>query len=204
MALAMVHRSLKFASAICFVACIASAGMWVRSYHDADRLHGRFWGRQSFLIASKQGRVTAVAFRWHGAENWWQWGMHTYAVSDEMSFPVGSVRQYETALGFGLVKEPTYMVMRSTFETPEGATILISGAAIATLRGWAVIVPYWFLMLVAAVLGAALRFERPWRYTTRTLLVAVTFAAILLGLIAGLDRGPDPLQLDIPAPLDEL
>jgi len=96
------------------------------------------------------------------------------------------------------------MVTRSNFETPEGATILISGAAIATLRGWGVIVPYWFLVLVAGMLGVVVRLERPWRYSTRTLLIAITFVAILLGLVAGLDNGPDPWTLDIPAPLDEL
>ena len=200
----MFRRRSKIASVLCFIACLALIGLWVRSYHDADRLHGRFWQRQSFLIASKQGRVTAVAFRWHGAPDWWQWGTHAFAIDDEMSFPVGSVRQYEAALGFGVMKDPVYMVMRSTFETPEGATILISGAAIATLRGSGVIVPYWFLVLLSGVLAVALRLERPWRYTTRSLLIAITFVAILLGLIAGLDNGSDPWQLDIPAPLDEL
>ena len=200
----MWRRFLRIASVACIVATLALIAMWVRSYYQADRLHGRISGRQSFVIASKQGRVATLAFRWHGAENWWQWGLHTYAVDDEMSFPVGSVRQYEAALGFGYVKDPVYMVTRSNFETPEGATILISGAAIATLRGRGIIVPYWFLVLVAGVLGVVVRLERPWRYSTRTLLIAITFVAILLGLVAGLDNGPDPWTLDIPAPLDEL
>ena len=200
----MMRRARQIASVFSVVACVALVALWVRSYEQADRIHGRLWERQSFLVASKQGRVTAVAFRWHGAEKWWQWGTHTFAVDDEMSFPVGSVRQYESGLGFGYVKNPVYMVMRSTFETPEGATILISGAAVATLRGWGMIVPYWFLVLLAAGVGVALQLEKPWRYTTRSLLIAVTFVAILLGLVAGLDNRPDPWQLDIPAPLDEL
>jgi hypothetical protein len=191
-------------SALCVVACAALIALWIRSYGQADRLHGRFWGRQAFLLASKQGRVVAVAFGWHGAENWWHWAVRSYPVDDEMSFPVASVRQYESAAGFGAVRNPLYMMMRSTFETPEGATILISGAAVATLRGWGLIVPYWFLVLLAAVLGVASRLERPLRYTTRGLLVAVTFVAILLGLIVGLDHRPMPWTLDTPAPLDEL
>ena len=121
-----------------------------------------------------------------------------------MSFPVGSVRQYESALGFGMIDDPKYMVMRSTFETPEGGTILISGAAVATLRGSAIIVPYWFLVLFAGLLGVVLRLERPWRYRTRSLFIAITLVAIVLGLAAGLDKRPDPWKLDIPAPLDEL
>ncbi len=194
----------RLISVVCLIACLAFVALWLRSYHQADRIHGRFSGRESFLIASKQGRVTAARFRWHGAANWWTWGIHTFAVDDEMSFPVGSVRQYESAAGFGTISNPTYMVMRSTFETPEGATILISGAAVATLRGSGIILPYWFLVLVTGLIGTTIRSENPWRFSTRTLLVTVTFVAVVLGLVAALDRDADPWQLDIPAPLDEL
>jgi hypothetical protein len=195
---------LRAFSVLCLLTGGALVALWVRSYYYADRVHGRVWERNSFLVASKQGRISAVAFRWHGAPNWWTWGVHSFAVGDEMSFPVGSVRQYESALGFGKIRNPTYMVMRSTFETPEGATILISGAAMATLRGSGVIVPYWFLVLVAGMLCIVLGLERPWRYTTRSLLIAITLVALILGLAAGLDNRPEPWTLDIPAPLDEL
>jgi hypothetical protein len=191
-------------SVLCLLAGGALIALWVRSYDRADRLHGRFWERNSFLVASKQGRVIALSFRWHGAQDWWKWGVHTFAVEDEMSFPVGSVRQYEKGVGFGKITDPMYMVTRSTFETPEGTTILISGAAVATLRGSGVIVPYWFLVLLAGLLGIVLRLEQPWRYTTRSLLIACTFVAIILGMAAGLDNRPDPWTLDIPVPLDEL
>jgi hypothetical protein len=194
----------KVVSALCVLASVTLVALWVRSYHHAERIHGQFSERNSFLIASKQGRVTSVAFRWHGAPGWWKWGIHTFPVDDEMSFPVGSMRQYESGLGFGKISDPMYMVMRSTFETPEGATILISGAAVATLRGAGVIVPYWFLVLVAGLSGIALRLEWPWRYTTRSLLIAITLVAGVLGLAAGLDNRPDAWTLDIPAPLDEL
>jgi hypothetical protein len=191
-------------SAISLIASLAFVAIWLRSYHQADRIHGRFWSRESFLIASKHGRLTAVAFHWHGAADWWTWGVQTFAVDDEMSFPIGSMRQYERAAGFGLLMHPTYMVTRSTFETPEGATILISGAAVATLRGAGVILPYWFLVLVSGLMGITLWLERPWRFSTRSLLIVVTFVAIVLGFVAALDRNVDSKQLDIPAPLDEL
>ncbi|HEY3393561.1 MAG TPA: hypothetical protein VGK58_12695, partial [Lacipirellulaceae bacterium] len=191
-------------SVLCLVAGCALVALWVRSYDRADRLHGRFWERNSFLVASKHGRFIALSFRWHGAPDWWKWRVHSFAVDDEMSFPVGSVRQYESGLGFGTINDPMYMLTRSTFETPEGATILISGAAVATLRGSGVIVPYWSLVLLAGLLGIVLRLERPWRYTTRSLLIACTFVATVLGLAAGLDNRPDAWTLDIPAPLDEL
>ena len=199
-----MRRFLKLLSALCLIACLAFVALWIRSYRQADRIHGRFWERESFLLASKQWRMTALAFHWHGAADWWQWGLYMFAVDDEMSFPLGSVRQYESAGGFGIVRNPTFMVTRSTFETPEGATILISGAAVATLRGSGVIVPYWFLVLVSGLLSIALQSDRLWSFSMRVLLITITFVAIVLGLVAALDRDPDPWQLDIPAPLDEL
>ncbi len=198
------RKVLRVVTVLCLATGAALVALWVSSYDHADRVHGRFRERNSFLIASKQGRVTAVAFRWHGAPNWWQWGVHSFGVDDEMSFPVGSMRQYESGLGFGTISDPTYMVTRSTFETPEGATILISGAAVATLRGSGIIVPYWFLVLAAGLLAIVAALERPWRYTTRSLLIAFTLVAMVLGLAAGLDNRPDPWTLDIPAPLDEI
>ena len=76
--------------------------------------------------------------------------------------------------------------------------------AVATLRGSGIVVPYWFLVLLCGLAATALQLERPWRYTTRSLFIAFTFVAIVLGLVAKLDRGPDPSTVDIPAPLDEL
>jgi hypothetical protein len=200
----MLSRMAKPVSALCVLACVALLALWVRSYHHADRVHGRLSEQNSFLLASKQGRVTAVAFRWDRVPDWWNAGFRTFAVNDEMSFPVGSVRRHEAGLGFGRIRDPMYMVTRSTFETPEGATILISGAAVATLRGSGILVPYWCLMLLSGLAGIALQLERPWRYTTRSLLIAFTFVAIVLGLVASLDQGADTSTVDIPAPLDEL
>ena len=183
----MRFRKLRIAfSATCLIACVLLIALWVRSYRTADRLHGRVWGRQSFLLASKEGRVAAVVFQWHGAANWWRWEMFSYPVDDELSIPVGPVEQYEKSLGFGWLSRPMYMVMRSEQTLPNGSRVDVLGAATATLNGAGPIVPYWLLVLLASACAVI-----PWirkRFSLRTLLIATTVAAVLLGIILWMSR----------------
>lgn len=183
------RRVLRKALAIFLLAVAAGLLVfWFRSYASADRLHGRAWGRQSFIVASKQGRLTFLWFTWHGAPNWWQWGMHTHPVDDELSFPAGDVRQYENAAGFGLVHNPIYFVMRSTYQAEDGTTVSVWGAATATLRGSGLIVPYWFPILATSLAGLPLIKKRPRQFGIRSLLLLMTLVAVVLGLAIILDR----------------
>ena len=200
----MIRRILAIASTACLLASIALVAMWIRSYHHADRLQAGLWGERAFIVASKQGRVAVVTARLPAAADWWQSGIHTFPFDDEMSFPVGSVRLFESGLGFGIVRQPYYMVTRSSFETPPGGTVFLSGAAAATLNGSGVLLPCWFLLSLAALAGGLLCGLRPWRFTVRSLLIAVTLLAILMGLIVGLDNAPSRAQFDDPVPLDDL
>ena len=49
-------------------------------------------------------------------------------------------------------------------------------------------VPYWFLSLMTGLLAMACRPKWPPRFTLRELFIATTFVAIVLGMIAWLDR----------------
>lgn len=146
----MKHRLFTCFAAGSLVLGVLLAGLWVRSYVAADRVHARLGGRRSLIVAVKQGHVVVVGFMWHGSRNGWRWDVRSYSLDDELSFPVGPVRQYTAALGFGVIRRPLYMVMRSTRQTPRGP-VMMFGAATATLRGWGVIVPLWFLVVLTAV-----------------------------------------------------
>lgn len=65
----MLRKLVNIVATLSLLVCVATAAMWVRSYDKADRLHGRLWGKQSFLIASKQGQMLIIGFEWHGADN---------------------------------------------------------------------------------------------------------------------------------------
>ena len=166
-------------SSCCWVICAILLFMWGRSYRESDRMHGRLWDRESFLVSSKQGAVSLLWFRSHGHENWWQWETRTYAVDDEMSFPVGDIDQYQNRLGFGYLNRPMYLVMRTE---QNGFTAL--GAATATLRGAGPIVPYWFLLSIFATLGALLALRRSQQFGLRTMMLGTTMLVLLMGIAA--------------------
>jgi hypothetical protein len=68
---------------------------------------------------------------------------------------------YSTALGFGVCPS-----------SPNG---------IVALR-----TPYWFLVLFTAMLAGVLVNQEPWRFSLRTLLVMMTFFAVLLGIFSAM------------------
>jgi hypothetical protein len=175
-------RKLRIAwSVLCGTLCVLLIVLWVRSYKTADRLHGRFWGRQSFVLASKEGGVAAIVFRSHGAPGWWRWETISYPVEDELSFPAGPTCQYVNTLGFGWLRRPLYMVMRSTQTLPDGSTVTFFGAATATLNGAGPIVPHWFLMLLTAGCGVAQYIKK--NFSLRSLLIAMSLVAVALGAL---------------------
>jgi hypothetical protein len=199
----MRRRILKIASALCLAACLLLALVWVRSYYMADRIVANPWGSQRLLLGAKQGRLVGIVFDWP-PQPLCSPGVFSYPVGDELSFPIGDARQYDGALGFGWLRNPQYMVGRSTFETPTGGTIYISGASSATLHGWGASVPFWFLACSTALAALALWRERPWRFSIRGLFIGVTVIAMVLGLVVALDKPPKNWQLDQPVPLDDL
>lgn len=161
----------------CFLICLFLGGMWNRSYRHADRLHGRLSGMESFLIASKQGAVAFLWFTSHGNDNWWQWEIRNYSTSDEMSFPVGDVHQYQRRLGFGVLKDPIYFVMRPVQNGWD-----LGGAASATLRGSGLIVPYWFLTSLFGLIGVISYCRRAQQFGLRTMMLIVTAIVISMGV----------------------
>lgn len=171
-------------SCTCSIAAVLFVLLWVRSYHTADRLHGRIWNQQSFLLGSKEGAIVAIVFRSHGAPGWWQWETRSYPVDDELSFPFGSVEQYESHLGFGWLTNPIYMVMRSTQTLPGGQQIMVFGAATATLNGAGPVVPIWYLTVVSCALAALPWIRWPRNFSLRTLLIATALIAAILGFAA--------------------
>lgn len=199
----MVRRILNLVAGLSLVTCVVLAALWMRSYQRADRMIGGAWGSHRLLVGTKQGRLVGVVFDWP-PDPLCVSGFTSYPVRDELSFPIGDARQYDAALGFTVLRRPQYMVGRSTFETPTGGTIYISGASSATLRGWGVSVPFWCLVLSTGIAAAALLRRQPWRFSIRGLLVAISVIAIVLGLVEVLDRPSKNWQLDQPVPLDGL
>jgi hypothetical protein len=187
---AVIRRTRIAVSVVFGVLTLALVMLWVRSYSTAHRLHGVVWRPTSFVLASQSGRVSLVVFRWHGAADWWRWKVLSYPVDDELSFPCGGPANYERRLGFGWLRDPLYMVMRSTQTLADGTEVNVWGAATATLSGAGPMVPYWFLVGAFTVLSVATACP-VWgarRFSLRTMLVITTCVAVALGLSVWLLR----------------
>ncbi len=183
----MTARVARFLTLVVLSVAILVTGLtWFRSYSAADRLHGRIWGRASFLLGSKQGRIVAIGFRSHGHPNWWKWEILSYESDDALSFPVGPVQQYETALGVGWLRNPLYFVMPPVQELPDGTSVMFMGAASATLSGQGILIPHWLmaLILITAFATTITKF----RASLRGLFLWLTIVAVLLGLAAAAEQ----------------
>jgi hypothetical protein len=140
-------------------------------------LHGSITDERMFLISSKEGEFFFVG---HGKPGWPQWRIVSYAINDELSFPSGPVDQYVNHLGFGMMRDPHYFVMRTRRKMPDGSEIRVFGAASATYHGWGLIVPHWFVLLIAGSLLTFIALGR--RFTLRAFLIWVTIVCLILGV----------------------
>jgi hypothetical protein len=159
----MLRRLLNIASIVCLVLCVALMGMWVRSYWWTDNLHFKPSG--TFLVdgASSSGRVAirAISSTTINPNEGWFTFIPPSPVGNWRSDLAKMDRRFSTVAGFGLVRD------RNVFT---------------------IMVPYWFVVLIVGALSFA-----PWprvnhRFSLRAMLIAMTLVAIVLGLIAWLDR----------------
>jgi hypothetical protein len=155
----MLRRLLNIASIVCLVLCVVLMGMWVRSYHADDTLSGRLSAEHGFSIESIPGRL--ILFEGTG--------LYTWAIATVRA--EGS-KTHVKPKNFGFAVY--YYGMAGT-----------SAAA----PFFMLVVPYWFLTLVSGSLAMLLRLRRPLRqFSLRSLFIATTFLAVVLGMIAWLDR----------------
>ena len=116
--------------------------------------------KRDFGVTSATGWVTV---RWDGDPQ----SFH------QLTFQSTSVEEMKKIMGRPMTPGETMRVSMRKFGFVEGAIQL----------------PYWFLTLLIspfAIFAAAS--WRKWRFTLRTLFIATTFLAVVLGMIAWLDR----------------
>ena len=185
-------RSLRLGVMVLAVSAIcALVTMWVRSYKVCDALiHGPI-GKDSFIqVTSNQGRVILLMLyeQWSGSARSWE--THSFPVNEALPFPLGSTRKYESFMGFGTIRGPILYRAASTLNPNFAMAVLRHSYTkhdVPPCSG--VILPYWSLVLLMGLLAKAPSCRWPLRFSMRGLLVAMTFASILLGLVAGLDLG---------------
>ena len=154
-------RGLRIAvSAVCGIVCVLLIGLWVRSYKVQDDIR-RCNGRNLFNIQSYRGEIGIG--RWgFGKPIPWQWEVDTIEIFDESSKRLWSPMKDQAPLSYIGVRWQT-----------------LSPLHLFAIR-------YWSLVSLSAVF-AILPWLR-WRFSLRTLLIATTLIAIVLGLVVWSSR----------------
>lgn len=147
-----VRHLFNLASVLCFVVCIAVIVLSIRSYYRRDVLHGRISDRDAFAISSMQGRITLYSYDTPNAVLPWEF--RSYVRNERQIATAAELRQ-QTPHGLGFKKSPA---------------------------GSIVTAPHWLLVLMSAMISGILRIKHPWRFSIRSLLIAMTFTAIVLGM----------------------
>jgi len=152
----MRFRKLRIAwSVVWGLVAVLLIVLWVRSYWWADFLFYRATGSHGVASASSRGKVN--------------FGIVEFADSDEAGEWIGSSRLYI----YSVSTPPQLSKSSWGIGTDNGPP-----------REWALLMPHWFPVLILGIVATApwVRQLR-WQFSLRTLLIATTLVAVVLGLI---------------------
>jgi hypothetical protein len=156
----MLRRLLNIASIVCLVLCVALMGMWVRSYYWLDDFN--FTPRGCTIgVGSASGRIAigAMPAKINPEKKLVEFTHSPFA--DWRSDMNRIDRQFSIIAQNGFVRDSNV---------------------------FAFVIPYWFAVLIAGALSFAPWPRVTYRFTLRTLFIAMTLLAVVLGMIAWLDR----------------
>jgi hypothetical protein len=168
----MRRRLLSIAFFVCLVASVSLMAMWVRSYGHNDRASGHFGTGHGFQIASNYGRVVLYIGN-SGLGSYFT----TAVVSPGPSRRLSANLQALNGPHYTGVPNPQLALSNFGFDGYVNGT------------GRFLILPYWFLMLGAGSLAIICRLRWPPRFTLRSLFIATTLLAVVMGISVWLDRG---------------
>jgi hypothetical protein len=148
-------RYARYAAAVLFaLLAVGFVALWVRSYWWQDHVGRWRTSLPTMAVESFWGEI--VLSTWHNDSP--QNGSSTWVI-DAVKANKENLIEFDGVLGFG--------IMHHSFG----------------MRRWVdVFVPHWFLALSSLGLAALFAFKRTWRYSLRTILVATTILAAILGL----------------------
>jgi hypothetical protein len=147
----------------CGIACLLLCVLWVRSYRWADSVDGHFTEFQLFHVNSIQGQVAFLTF--------------------PKSTPLlVSKTDYRGTLKHAPIGRATGDFRTHTSHEFAG----LGFSRVEPNGGIAVLTPQWLLISLVAILAATPWGRWRWRFSLRTVLIATTLVAVVLGLIVWL------------------
>jgi hypothetical protein len=159
----MRRRLLNIASIACLVLCVVLMGLWVRSYCQSFQVATIWTGVPTIEIGSTSGRLSLNEampdeLGWHS--------IYSETVEDSWTAPNGGWLAVHRKYFWGSLGFAAFHSSSFSFCT----------------------VPYWFAVLAVGLLAMLFQLRWPWRFNVRLLFIATTFLAVVLGMIAWLDR----------------
>jgi len=92
-------------------------------------------------------------------------------------------------LGFEMIRQPPYFIPELKEQVPsKPGVVTIWNAGVMFLKGSGVMIPDWILILMMGTIAAAPWIRWRWKFSLRTLLIATTLIAVVLGLVVALGR----------------
>jgi hypothetical protein len=169
----MRFRKLRMAfSATCLIACVLLIALWVRSYVYSDQLRGPIESR-SVLVASLAGAIQLrlddgkFNARFYYPSRW----EHTVDSVADLNKSLDELRDMQANLATsGVPQDRSRINMTMKIGWHRDAETLF--------------VPHWLLVLLTGVLAVAVGVRHPYRFSfsLRTLLIATTLIAVVLGV----------------------
>jgi hypothetical protein len=157
----MLRHLLNVASIVCLVLCVALMGMWVRSYYWTDEVYFTPPGATTVGGGSIVGRITMGALTRKGTGLEERFYFRHVPIADWRSEGGRLDKEFSSVAGFGFLRE--------------------TGACV-------IAVPYWFAVIFVGAFSFAPWSRVKYRFSLRSLFIATTFLAVVLGIIAWLDR----------------
>jgi hypothetical protein len=155
------YRKLRIAwSVVCGVAAVLLIVLWIRSYSHSDLLR-KASTSEGALLNSWKGRLTFWSWK-NDTSSWLNPQVRPEPVAENLDNLIRSgapIAGFWRFLGFGRVY-------------PLGSTIVFA--------------PYWFPVLFLAAIASVVWYPWQRRFSLRTLLIATTLVAVMLGLIVWL------------------
>jgi hypothetical protein len=164
----MLRRLLNIASIVCLVLCVALMGMWVRSYCWYGHVGGSVTDTQVFLIETIPGRLHLIRAELN---------------KPDKDDPYSLLRKWRYS---------SEQIGPLEFQKPDAPHGYLAAIGFDWYSGRGRVswlnVPFWSLVLTSGLLAMAIQLRWPPQFNLRSLFVVTTFLAVVLGMIAWLDR----------------
>jgi hypothetical protein len=149
-------------SVACVVLCLLMIVLWVRSYSVTDGIHS-IHSRGQLAFTSFPGRIR---------------------IAQEFSQDPRLAVMQGTDFTSVPMDDATKIVLLDKYDKPMLSFLGIKAAWFSSYRTYTVVIPDWFLTAVFMFAATAPWIRQlKWRFSFRTLLIAMTLLAVVLGLV---------------------